>query len=103
MAQLEKLASDARRIQEKAERAKDYRSALAGVRELTRLVELTVKLSSDSLSRERALAIFSALCHSVNKNVSDNACLARILEEFKATMSRENIPVRPQLTAGERN
>lgn len=43
--QLNRLAADARRIQQKAEAAKDYRAALAGVRELTRLVELVAKLS----------------------------------------------------------
>jgi hypothetical protein len=45
--QLERLKEDARRIQEKAEAAKDFRGALAGVRELTRLVELAARLSGE--------------------------------------------------------
>src|SRR6202044_1772919 len=45
--QLKQLATDARRIQKKAEAANDYRGALAGVRELTRLVELAARLSGE--------------------------------------------------------
>jgi hypothetical protein len=43
--QLKQLTEDARRIQQKAEAANDYRSALAAVRELTRLVELAARLT----------------------------------------------------------
>lgn len=45
--QLNQLTRDARRIQNKAEVQKDYRAALAGVRELTRLVELAAKVTGD--------------------------------------------------------
>nr|UXE45005.1 hypothetical protein Hi04_10k_c4039_00013 [uncultured bacterium] len=45
--QLKQLTKDARRIQKKAEEANDYRGALAGVRELTRLVELAARLSGE--------------------------------------------------------
>jgi hypothetical protein len=45
--QLERLKEDARRIKQKAEAAKDYRTALAGVRELTRLVEFAARLSGE--------------------------------------------------------
>ncbi|MFY9530825.1 MAG: hypothetical protein WBC04_18445 [Candidatus Acidiferrales bacterium] len=45
--QLKQLTKDARRIQEKAEAQKDYRVALAGVRELTRLVELAAKVTGE--------------------------------------------------------
>jgi hypothetical protein len=45
--QLKRLTDDARRIQKKAEAAMDYRGALAGVRELTRLVELAARLSGE--------------------------------------------------------
>ncbi len=45
--QLKQLVDDARRVQKKAEAANDYRAALAGVRELTRLVELAVRLSGE--------------------------------------------------------
>lgn len=39
------LIADARRVQQAAEAAQDYRTALAGIRELTRLVELAARLS----------------------------------------------------------
>jgi hypothetical protein len=45
--QLKQLTEDARRIQKKAEAANDYRSALAAVRELTRLVELAARLTGE--------------------------------------------------------
>jgi len=45
--QLERLKEDAQRIQKRAEAAKDYRTALAGIRELTRLVELAARLSGE--------------------------------------------------------
>lgn len=44
--QLKQLTEDARRAQKKAEAANDYRSALAAVRELTRLVELAARLTA---------------------------------------------------------
>lgn len=47
LAQLEGLRGDAERIGRKAERARDYRGALAGVRELTRLVELAARLAGE--------------------------------------------------------
>src|SRR5215471_2237720 len=43
--QLNHLTADARRIQEKAERARDYRAALAGIRELARIVDLVARLT----------------------------------------------------------
>jgi hypothetical protein len=47
LGQLNQLAADARRIQQKAEAGRDYRTALAGVRELTRLVELVARMSDE--------------------------------------------------------
>jgi hypothetical protein len=44
LAQLEELRSEAQRLKQKAERAGDYRAALAAVRELCRIVELVAKL-----------------------------------------------------------
>jgi hypothetical protein len=41
------LEEDAKRIAKAAERANDLRTALAGVRELTRIVELLAKLRGD--------------------------------------------------------
>ena len=56
-AQLRQLVADARRVQKKAEAADDYRTALAGVRELTRLVELAARLSGEL--REPETKIFN--------------------------------------------
>ena len=44
LAQLEELKNEAQRLKQKAERAGDYRAALAAVRELCRIVELVAKL-----------------------------------------------------------
>ena len=44
LTQLAECRASARRIGDKAEAADDYRAALAGVRELVRIVELTAKL-----------------------------------------------------------
>jgi hypothetical protein len=49
--QLKRLTADARRIQEKAERAEDYRAALAAVRELIRIIDLVARLSGDLQAR----------------------------------------------------
>jgi hypothetical protein len=45
--QLERLTADARSIKGKAEAAADYRTALAGIRELVRIVELLAKLRGE--------------------------------------------------------
>lgn len=47
IAKVHKLATDAQRIATAAEASKDFRTALAGVRELTRIVELLAKLRGD--------------------------------------------------------
>jgi hypothetical protein len=44
LSQLGELRSEAQRLKQKAERAGDYRAALAAVRELCRIVELVAKL-----------------------------------------------------------
>jgi hypothetical protein len=49
--QLHDLVSDARKIQREAEAGKDARTQLLAVRELTRLVELSAKLSGELTSR----------------------------------------------------
>jgi hypothetical protein len=49
--QLKQLTADARRIQEKAERAKDYRVASAGVRKLVRIVDLVARLTGELQER----------------------------------------------------
>jgi hypothetical protein len=47
LAQLRELTVEAQRLKVKAERAGEYRTALAAVRELTRLVELAARLSGE--------------------------------------------------------
>jgi hypothetical protein len=47
LAQLRELTLQAQRLEVKAERSGDYRTALAAVRELTRLVELAARLSGE--------------------------------------------------------
>jgi hypothetical protein len=45
--QLRDLTSEAERLKEKAEQAGDYRTALAAVRELCRIVELVAKMTGE--------------------------------------------------------
>src|SRR5215471_4729358 len=51
VAQLHELTSEAQRLKAAAEKAGDYRGALAAVRELCRIVELIAKLSGELDSR----------------------------------------------------
>jgi hypothetical protein len=48
---LEELKSEAQRLKQKAEQEGDYRTALAAVRELCRIVELVAKLCGQIDSR----------------------------------------------------
>lgn len=59
LAQLEALSTDARRIRDKAESAGDLKTALAGIRELTRLMELTAKLRGE-LAQEGTVNVLVA-------------------------------------------
>jgi hypothetical protein len=54
---LNHLTAEAARLTEKAEKAKDYRTALAGVREKSRLLELGVRVAIEG--RERASPNFA--------------------------------------------
>jgi hypothetical protein len=47
LAQLRDLTAEAHRIKDRAERTGDYRTALAGIRELVRIVELLAKLRGE--------------------------------------------------------
>lgn len=47
LAQLQALTAEAHRIKDRAERTGDYRTALAGIRELVRIVELLAKLRGE--------------------------------------------------------
>jgi hypothetical protein len=59
LAQLRELTSEAQRLKATAEKAGDYRAALAAVRELCRIVELMAKLSGelDSHSETKILNV----------------------------------------------
>ena len=56
MEHLNHLTAEAARLKQKAEQAKDYRTALAGVREMSRLLELAVRLAVEV--QERASSDF---------------------------------------------
>ena len=78
--QLKQLVDDARRVQKKAEAVDDYRTALAGVRELTRLVELAALLSGELRESETKIL-----------NVTlDSETARRITETFLARHLGEN-------------
>lgn len=59
LAQLNQLTTDARRIGERAEKTGDLRTALAGIRELVRIVELTAKLRGE-LAQEGTINVLLA-------------------------------------------
>jgi len=56
MEHLNHLTAEAARLKQKAEQAKDYRTALAGVREMSRLLELVMRLAVEM--QERASSDF---------------------------------------------
>jgi hypothetical protein len=51
MEHLNHLMTEADRLKQKAEKAKDYRTALAGVREMSRLLELAVRVAVEAQER----------------------------------------------------
>jgi hypothetical protein len=51
MEHLNHLTSEATRLKQNAEQAKDYRTALAGVREMSRLLELVMRLAVEVQER----------------------------------------------------
>jgi hypothetical protein len=51
MEHLNHLTGEAARLKQKAEQAKDYRTALAGVREMSRLLELVMRLAVEMQER----------------------------------------------------
>ena len=52
MEHLNHLTAEAARLKQKAEQAKDYRTALAGVREMSRLLELVMRLAVEVQERK---------------------------------------------------
>ena len=108
LGQLKHLTEDARRIQKKAEAVNDYRAALAGVRELTRLVELAARLSGDlagqqTITLQEAATLFRGLTDAVHAHVHDPVVLRAISESFlkltaKAAGQFALLPQRAQQT-----
>jgi len=89
VAQLNQLAADARRVQGKAEAAGDLRTALAGVRELTRLVEVATRLRAEnSLSLEDAQELFGGMARLVKEHVHDPPALRAIASGFQELIER---------------
>jgi len=83
VAQLTKLAADARRIQTKAEASGDLRAALAAIGALSRLVELAVQLSREqAIPIDEARELFVGLARLVRDHVHDAAALRAIGEGF---------------------
>jgi hypothetical protein len=54
MEHLNHLTSEAARLKQKAEQAKEYRTALAGVREMSRLLELVMRFAVEVQERSSA-------------------------------------------------
>jgi exopolyphosphatase/pppGpp-phosphohydrolase len=81
LAQLEGLKNEAQRLKQKAERAGDYRAALAAVRELCRIVELVAKLCGQMDSRTETRIL--------NVNL-DPETISRITQTFLARHRAEN-------------
>jgi len=94
--QLNQLAQDARRIKTQAELIGDLRTALAGVRELTRLVEVAADLSREqSLPLDEAQELFVGMARLVREHVTDRATLKAIAEGFRELMERIDHRVGP--------
>ena len=76
MDQLRNLTSEAQRLKEKAETAGDYRTALAAVRELCRIVELVAKLRGEIDGRSEINVVNFQLDTETIKRI-ENTFLAR--------------------------
>jgi hypothetical protein len=75
------LVGEAQRLKDKAERRHDYRTAMAGIRELTRLLDLTLRLERSDAREEtsRAVRTFAA---AMEVHVRDRATLIAIRDTF---------------------
>ena len=87
IAQVHKLAADAQRIATAAEASKDFRTALAGVRELTRIVELLAKLRGDINEGTNV--------NVMNVGVSDPVKLEDLRERLAAKLANAAAPQQP--------
>jgi phosphoserine phosphatase len=89
VARLNELAADARRIKTQAELIGDLRTALAGVRELTRLVEVAAELSREqSLPLDVAQELFGGMARLVKEHVRDREALRAIASGFQELIER---------------
>jgi hypothetical protein len=73
--EIQRLRLEAARIYQKAEERGDFRTALAGVRELTRIVELLAKLQGD-LNEQSVNIVFNA------RWIELRSVILNTLEEF---------------------
>jgi hypothetical protein len=96
MEYLNHLTAEAARLKQKAEQAKDYRTALAGVREMSRLLELVIRLAVEA--QERISSAFEFDGRPLEK-LSDVELLQIIAREQGMTETRllriahgENLP-----------
>ncbi len=78
------LETDAERLKARAESDGDLRTALAAVREQTRLLDLAFRIHTDrAVPLEQALRIVKGLASALQRHVSDPITLARIRYEFR--------------------
>lgn len=91
--QLAVLQADARRIQGKAEASRDYRAALAGIRELVRICELIAKLIGELDERPRVnvlvaspewTAVRTTILRALEPHPEARLAVARALRELRA-------------------
>jgi hypothetical protein len=87
--QLKRLREDARRIQEKAEGEKDYRAALAGIHELTRLVELAAKLSGEVAGQQVSVQT-NVISTTEGLSIPKVAVLRRLLRTIRSMYGLES-------------
>ena len=78
------LETDAERLKARAESDGDLRTALAAVRERTRLLDLAFRVDADrAVPLEQALRVLGGVASAVQRHVSDPATLERISHEFR--------------------
>ncbi len=87
---LERLA---RRLLDKADKKKDYRTALAAVRELGRLIELTDRIDDDDFSPQEVRGLVEMLGRAIKRHVRDREIQRAIFDEFSRLCHDEVIDV----------
>jgi hypothetical protein len=82
---LNHLTAEAARLKQKAEKAKDYRTALAGVREMSRLLELVMRLA---VEKEERRSINAELDHRPLDTLTDAQLLRLLAREYDMTEAK---------------